>query len=812
LENGKDKKISKMSTPQEAQGYTSKNIQILKGLTAVRKRPAMYIGSTGPLGLHQLVYEVVDNSVDEAMAGYCDTISVVIHVDNSITVHDNGRGIPVDQHETEKMPAATVVMTYLHAGGKFDNNSYKVSGGLHGVGVSCVNALSESLVMEIHRDGDVWEQRFERGVPATELQKIGKTKKTGTTIHFRPDSDIFETTDFSLDTLSSRLRELSFLNSGVTITLVDERTPEEEKRVFYYEGGIASFVEHLNKNKHSLHKKPIFITGENEGVIVEVALQYNDSYQESVFTFANNINTKEGGSHLAGFRASLTRAINSYGKNSGLYSKAKVLPSGEDCREGLTAIISVKLPDPQFEGQTKTKLNNDIRGLVDGVVYEGLNTFFEENPSISKKIVQKIVDAARARDAARKARDLTRRKGLLEVSALPGKLADCQEKDPSMAELFLVEGDSAGGSAKQGRDRRFQAILPLKGKIINVEKARFDKVLGHDEIRTIITALGTGIGQDDFDLSKLRYHKVIIMTDADVDGSHIRTLLLTFFFRQMPELVERGHVYIAQPPLYMVKRGKKQQYIDSEHKLEEFLMDIAQDELTVTVENDGSEYKGVTLKKKLEKLSEYRRLFDRAMMRGVHAKAIKLLLKNNVRFKQNFAEEDRFRELCELIDGDDDLKVVTTKFNEEHGVHEIIATEALNGKTPFRISYEFISNPEFQELIKIFKETEELDNPPYVINDGKTEIRSDNKADLLHSVLELAKKGMKIQRYKGLGEMNPDQLWDTTLNPETRTLLQVSIDDGIKSDEIFTLLMGDEVEPRRDFIISNALYAENVDI
>lgn len=801
-----------MNTPQDSNTYTGKSIQILKGLSAVRKRPAMYIGSTGPLGLHQLVYEVVDNSVDEAMAGYCDSIDVTIHLDDSVTVRDNGRGIPVDEHETEKIPAATVVMTYLHAGGKFDNNSYKVSGGLHGVGVSCVNALSESLVMEIHREGTVWEQRFERGEPVTELRQIGKTKKTGTTVFFKPDSTIFETTNFSLDTLSARLRELSFLNSGITISIVDERLPEPEKRTFYYEGGIASFVDHLNKNKNPLHKKPILITGENEGVVVETAMQYNDSYQEAVFTFANNINTKEGGSHLAGFRASLTRAINTYGKNSGLYSKAKVLPSGEDCREGLTAVVSVKLPDPQFEGQTKTKLNNDIRGVVDGILYEGMTTFFEENPAIAKRVVSKIIDAARARDAARKARDLTRRKGLLEVSALPGKLADCQEKDPAMAELFLVEGDSAGGSAKQGRDRRFQAILPLKGKIINVEKARFDKVLSHDEIRTIITALGTGIGEDDFDISKLRYHKIIIMTDADVDGSHIRTLLLTFFYRQMFDLVEKGHVYIAQPPLYSVTRNRKQHYIESEANMEAYLMEIAQDELRVRVESDGTEYKGVTLRKKLEKLSEYRRLFDRAMMRGVHAKAIKVLLKNNIKFKNNFSDEAKFLELKQLIENDEDLKVVRTAFDEEHGLHEIIAAEALNGKTPFRIGYDFISTPDFQELSKVFKETEELDNPPYIIDDGKNEIRCENKAELLHEVLELSKKGMKIQRYKGLGEMNPDQLWETTLNPETRTLLQVNVDDQIKGDEIFTLLMGDQVEPRRDFIVSNALYAVNIDI
>jgi DNA gyrase subunit B len=794
--------------------YTGESIQILKGLSAVRKRPAMYIGSTGPMGLHQLVYEVVDNSVDEAMAGFCDQIDVAIHIDNSVTVRDNGRGIPVDEHATEKIPAATVVMTYLHAGGKFDNKSYKVAGGLHGVGVSVVNALSEWLEMEIRRDDAVWHQRFERGEPADKLSQTGKMKKngrTGTVVTFRPDRDIFGDIEFSFETLSERLREVSFLNSGLKISIVDERQKGKQNE-FQYKGGIASFVSHLSRNKRMLHPKPIYMSKEVDGVIVECAMQYNEGYQEAIFSFANNINTKDGGSHLAGFRSALTRTINNYGKSSGLFNKTNVLPSGDDVREGLTAVVSVKLPNPQFEGQTKTKLNNDIKGLVEAAINDGVGTYFEENPSVARKIVTKVMDSARAREAARKARDLTRRKGLLEMSSLPGKLADCQEREASAAELFLVEGDSAGGSAKQGRDRRFQAILPLRGKIINVEKARFDKVLAHEEIRTIITALGTGVGKDDFDIGKLRYHKVIIMTDADVDGSHIRTLLLTFFFRQMPELIGHGYVYIAQPPLFRVKRGKRVDYIENEVKLESYLMDIAADEVTVTIESTGEEARGATLRRKLEKLSEYRRLFDRAMMRGIHPRAIKLMLKGDVRYKTTFAEAEKARELGKLIESDAELRLVDTRIDEEHGLYELVAAEALNGKRPFVINYEFVSAAEYQALLKVYKETEEYDNPPYLVTDGKTTFRSETKADLLNHVFELAKKGMVIQRYKGLGEMNPEQLWETTMNPETRTLLQVNVEDAVAADEVFTILMGDEVESRRGFIVKNALYASNIDI
>jgi len=794
--------------------YTGQSIQILKGLSAVRKRPAMYIGSTGSMGLHQLVYEVVDNSVDEAMAGSCDEIGVVIHIDNSVTVRDNGRGIPVDMHATEKIPAATVVMTYLHAGGKFDNKSYKVSGGLHGVGVSVVNALSEWLDMEIRRDGAVWHQRFERGEPVVKLTKTGKMKKAGragTVITFKPDSDIFGEIEYSFETLSERLREMSFLNSGLKIKITDDRQEGKENE-FQYKGGIASFVSHLSRNKRVLHKKPIYLSKEVDGVIVECAIQYNEGYQELVFSFANNINTKDGGSHLAGFRSALTRTINNYGKSSGLFNKAKALPSGDDVREGVMAVVSVKLPNPQFEGQTKTKLNNDIKGLVEAAINDGVGTYFEENPSVARRIVSKSLESARAREAARKARDLTRRKGLLEVSALPGKLADCQERDATAAEIFLVEGDSAGGSAKQGRDRRFQAILPLRGKIINVEKARFDKILAHEEIRTIITALGAGVGKDDFDASKLRYHKVIIMTDADVDGSHIRTLLLTFFFRQMPELIESGYIYIAQPPLFRVKRGKKVEYIENEVKLEGFLMDIAADEITVTIEGTGEEIRGAMLRRKLEKLSEYRRLFDRAMMRGVHPRAIKLLLKGDVRYKTTFADADKAKELSDMLGADSELRLIETRFDEEHGLHELVMTESLNGKRPFVINFEFVGAAEYQALLKVYKETEEFDNPPYLVTDGKTILRSESKADLLNHVFELAKKGMVIQRYKGLGEMNPGQLWETTMNPEIRTLLQVNIDDAVGADEIFTILMGDEVEPRRGFIVKNALYTSNIDI
>jgi DNA gyrase subunit B len=798
--------------PQNEAAYSGDNIQILKGLSAVRKRPAMYIGSTGALGLHQLVYEVVDNSVDEAMAGVCTEITVTIHVDNSVTVTDNGRGIPVDYNEAEKLPAATIVMTVLHAGGKFDNSSYKVSGGLHGVGVSCVNALSEDLRMEIHREGAVYEQSFKKGDPDSELVQIGTTKKRGTTITFKPDTEIFEETVYNIDTLTTRLRELSFLNSGLRIILTDERGDHNEVKDFHYDGGIVSFVEHMNRNKGVLNKKPIAITGENDDVLIETAIQYNDKFQEQVFTFANNINTKEGGSHLAGFRAALTRAINGYGRSSGLYAKAKVIPSGDDVREGLTAVVSVKLPDPQFEGQTKTKLNNDIRGNVDGVIYEGLTTFFEENPKVAKAIISKTLDASRAREAARKARDLTRRKGLLEMSSLPGKLADCQERDPAMAEIFLVEGDSAGGSAKQGRDRRFQAILPLKGKIINVEKARFDKVLNHDEIRTIITGLGTGIGSDDFDISKLRYHKIIIMTDADVDGSHIRTLLLTFFYRQMPELIERGFVYIAQPPLYRISKGKKSKYIDNEEMMESYMLDMAAEGITVTINANGSVVKGDRLRKKLAKLSEYRRMFDHVLMRGIHYEAVKIMLSGNIRYKANFQEKEKVEQFQNLLKQEEALEVVDCRIDEEHGLYEIYVREANKGKVPFVINHEFVMSPDFQKLLTVFKEIEEFDSPPYIISDGKVEEQCDSRSALLQQVFELTKKGLRVQRYKGLGEMNPDQLWDTTLNPEVRTLLQVQIEDAVSADEIFTLLMGDEVEPRRDFILSNALYTTNIDI
>ena len=806
------KKIKKAAEGKAKDGYTGESIQILKGLSGVRKRPAMYIGSTGPLGLHQLVYEVVDNSVDEAMAGFCDNIGVTIRIDNSVAVEDDGRGIPVDKHATEKIPAATVVMTYLHAGGKFDNKSYKVAGGLHGVGVSVVNALSEWLEMEIRRDGVVWQQRFERGEAVGKLVKIGKTKKNGTTITFRPDGETFELIDFSFETLCERLREMSFLNSGLRISITDEREAEPKRREFHYKGGISSFVQHLSRNKNTLHTKPIYIIGESEGVQVEASLHYNEGYQEAIFSFANNINTKDGGAHLVGFRSALTRAVNAYGRNSGLFNKAKVLPSGDDAREGLTAVISVKLPNPQFEGQTKTKLNNDIKGLVEGVVYDGVGTFFAENPRVAKRIVGKVLESARAREAARKARDLTRRKGLLESSSLPGKLADCQEHDVYSSELFLVEGPSAGGSAKQGRDRRFQAILPLRGKIINVEKARFDKILGHEEIRVIITALGTGIGKDDFDIGKLRYGKVIIMTDADIDGSHIRTLLLTFFFRQMLDLVERGHVYIAQPPLFRVKHGKRIDYIENEAKLESFLLDIAAEKVDVTIESSGEKIRGATLRRKLEKLTEYRRLFDRALMRGIHPRALKLLLRNGIRYKHTFAEKERTDKLKKMLDGDAEFRVLEVRLDEEHGLHELLVTEAINGKRPFLVGYDFVATPEYQGLLRLYRETEEFDNAPYLVSDGKREARSESKAGLLNDVFELAKRGMTVQRYKGLGEMNPEQLWETTMNPESRTLLQVKIEDAVEADEIFTLLMGDEVEPRRDFIVANALFAANVDV
>jgi DNA gyrase subunit B len=777
----------------------------------------MYIGSTGELGLHHLVYEVVDNSVDEALAGFCDTIEVTIHMDNSITVVDNGRGIPTDIHKQEGRSAAEVVLTVLHAGGKFDSNSYKVSGGLHGVGVSCVNFLSEWLKLEIWRDGKTHEQEYKVGFPVAPLKVTGKTTKRGTKVTFRPDGDIFETTVFSFEKLSERLREKAFLNKGIRIIIKDEREEGEKSHEFYYKGGIAEFVKHLNKNKSALHDKPLYFEMVSDELSIEVSMQYNDSYDEKIFSFANNINTVDGGTHLSGFRGALTRTINAYAESSGMLKNSKVGLSGDDVREGLVAVISVKIPQPQFEGQTKGKLNSPVKGPVESFLNERLAEFFEQNPVVAKKIVGKAVDASRAREAARKAREIVR-KSAMAGSGLPGKLADCQEKDPAASELYLVEGDSAGGSAKQGRDRKNQAVLPLKGKILNVERARFDKMLGHGEIKALITALGTGIGKEDFDVNKLRYHKICLMTDADVDGSHIRTLLLTFFYRQMPELVENGHVYIAQPPLYKVKRGKKEEYIKDEKAMFRYLMRQATSD--VQVQADGRTVEGRELARTLEQTVEYRNYFERYARRlhnderllnailDAFAGRDGVLAKRNVKLRKVFEQEDLMAEVEGKIAAAGYKTELTS--DEEHGLSEIEITFP-NGQT-LMFNWDMASYVEFQKAVELRSELEISFPGPYVLGENGKSEQITRRAELLDRVLALAKKDLTIQRYKGLGEMNPEQLWETTMNPEKRTLLQVRIEDAIETDGIFTVLMGDHVEPRRKFIEDNALDVKNLDV
>ncbi|MGI8544749.1 MAG: DNA topoisomerase (ATP-hydrolyzing) subunit B [Aridibacter sp.] len=799
------------------QEYNEGSITVLEGRDAVRKRPAMYIGSTGDIGLHHLVYEVVDNSVDEALAGYCDTIEVAIHLDNSITVVDNGRGIPVGIHEKEGRSAAEVVMTVLHAGGKFDSNSYKVSGGLHGVGVSCVNFLSERLRMEIWRDGKTYEQEYAAGIPVAPIKEIGTTKKRGTKITFKPDRDIFETEIYSFEKLSERLREKAFLNKGIRIFITDERGDDEETKEFYYKGGIAEFVSHLNKNKPTLHDKPIYFEQNGEEFSCEIAMQYNDSYNEKVYSFANNINTVDGGTHLSGFRSALTRTVNNYAKSSGLLKNSKIALQGEDIREGIMAVISVKIPQPQFEGQTKGKLNSPVDGEVSSFLYEKLTDYFDENPKVAKTIVGKAVDAARAREAARKAREIVR-KSALSSSTLPGKLADCQEKDPALSEVYLVEGDSAGGSAKQGRDRRNQAVLPLKGKILNVEKARFDKMLGHGEIQALITALGTGIGKDDFDLEKLRYHKVVIMTDADVDGSHIRTLLLTFFYRQMPELVEQGHIYIAQPPLYKVKRGKKEQYIKDEPEMFEYLMEQAVSNIEIT--SNGEEVTGKTLMKYLQQTVQYnrfasklaRRLGNNEKLRDVIVDAFSgkdgVLHQKYVSIRKVFENEDLMAQVeGKIAEAGYRTELLT---DEEHGLAEIEIFVENTQSVMF--DWNIASYIEFQKTVEMKAYLEEKFPTPFTMTKKDEILETEDRIELLDAIIGGAKKEIGIQRYKGLGEMNPEQLWETTMNPEGRTLLQVRIEDAIETDEIFTILMGDQVEPRRAFIESNALDVKNLDV
>ncbi|HMG75381.1 MAG TPA: DNA topoisomerase (ATP-hydrolyzing) subunit B [Pyrinomonadaceae bacterium] len=813
-----------MATPSsnlknKKETYDSSSIAVLEGRDAVRKRPAMYIGSTGEIGLHHLVYEVVDNSIDEALAGYCDTVEVNIHLDNSITVIDNGRGIPVDMMKKERRSAAEVVMTKLHAGGKFDSNAYKVSGGLHGVGVSVVNFLSESLHLEIWRDGLTYEQDYARGIPVERLEQTGKTRKRGTKITFKPDPQIFDTTEFVFDKLSERLREKAFLNKGIRITIKDEREEPEKSHEFYYRGGIAEFVKHLNKSKSVLHDKPIYFERVSDVLAIEVAIQYNDGYDEKVYSFANNINTVDGGTHLSGFRSAFTRTINAYAQSSGLAKNFKTSLTGDDVREGLVAVISVKLPQPQFEGQTKGKLNSDVKGAVESFLNERLTEFLEQNPTVARRIVGKSLDAARARDAARKAREIVR-KGAMGSTMLPGKLADCQERDPALSEIYIVEGDSAGGSAKQGRDRKNQAILPLKGKILNVEKARFDKMLGHSEIKSLITALGTGIGKEDFDASKLRYHKIILMTDADVDGSHIRTLLLTFFYRQMAELVEKGYVYIAQPPLFKVKRGKKEEYIKDEGLMTRYLMRMATADMTVKSVGANQDIEGKALAQSLEKLVDLKRYCERTIRRlGGDARLLDVLLeafagkkgvwrKEGLTLRGIFQDGDLIAKVEKALDKAGFKTDLST--DEEHGLWEIEVTTTSGVNVA--IDWNFASYVEFQKAVELYMILEDELAPPFITGTNGTSEEISTREELLQKVLAAAKKDLSIQRYKGLGEMNPEQLWETTMNPEKRTLLQVRIDDAVETDDIFSILMGDAVEPRRKFIEDNALDVRNLDI
>ena len=837
-------------TAADVADYSADKIKVLEGLEAVRKRPAMYIGSTGPSGLHHLVYEIVDNSIDEALGGFCDEVNATIHIDGSVTVIDNGRGIPVDRHESGKS-AAEVVLTVLHAGGKFDNDSYKVSGGLHGVGVSVVNALSETLDLEIWRNGQVYQQSYERGKPVRDLEMTGTTKRRGTKVTFKPDPEIFETTVFSFDTLAQRLRELAFLNGGIVITLDDERDGKSHK--FHYEGGIVSFVTHLNTNKAAVNEKPIYMRGEKDGIDAEIALQWNDGYAETIYTFANNINTHEGGTHLSGFRSALTRTMNAYATKNNLAKDLKESVSGEDIREGLTAVISVKIPHPQFEGQTKTKLGNtEVKGIVETILNDKLGAYLEENPGVARRIVGKTIDAARAREAARKARDLVRRKGALDGSSLPGKLADCQERDPALCELYIVEGESAGGSAKQGRDRRFQAILPLKGKILNVEKARFDKMLGSDEIKTMIAALGCGIGAEDFDIAKLRYHRIIIMTDADVDGSHIRTLLLTFFYRQLPQVIANGYIYIAQPPLFRAKRGKSETYIKDERELDAFLIKRAVEGRTIRIPVTKVEIAGADLEKLLHKMVAHQKFLHVVERRGHPREIVEALVAAGAD-REYFADKDRLEQLARTLTTP--LRAVTVQRDEEHNRYLLHIDDRSSGyPRQHVIGVDFVTAAEYRTLLANRRDIPSFENGIIVTTtvtdgregqdglegqDGTADVAQDGAKvvqdvspavgkpsakqkpadvhlrtldELVEFFIAAGKKGIAVNRYKGLGEMNPDQLWATTMDPQIRTLLQVRAEDHTEADLMFTTLMGDQVEPRRKFIEDNALDVKNLDV
>ncbi len=810
--------------PVQSDDYGVDKIKILEGLEAVRKRPSMYIGDTSERGYHHLVFEVVDNSIDEAMAGVCDSIVVTIHVNGSITVEDNGRGIPTDIHPEEGISGVEVVLTKLHAGGKFENKAYKVSGGLHGVGVSVVNALSERLSVEVKRDGSVFFQEFERGQPNSPLKKIGTSAERGTRVTFFPDKQIFtEIEGFKYDILAGRFRELAFLNAGVRIVFEDERAGRKQE--FHYEGGINSFVKHLNKTKAPLFPEPIYFSEERNGFSLEVSLQYNESYTEAVYSFANNINTIEGGTHLAGFRTALTRAVNNHATSRGILKSADEKLEGEDIREGLTAIISVKIPQPQFEGQTKTKLgNSEVKGLVEQMLGDKLSSFLEENPSVSRLIITKAMEAARARDAAKRARELVRRKGALDSMALPGKLADCQNENPADCEIYLVEGDSAGGSAKQGRDRKNQAILPLKGKILNVEKARFDKMLAFEEIRTIITALGCGIGQDDFNVEKLRYHKVVIMTDADVDGSHIRTLLLTFFFRQMPQLIERGYLYIAQPPLYRLKRGKAEHYLHDEKAFEAFIFNAGAQNIAVRGQGAKLELRGRELESFLREISDASRILDVFELHGVERTVIAAaaLLKNFSREVVN--EKGKLEECAEQISSwlqtsapEIEVLSATVSPDKEHGGSRIdFATRRSGTKRVTKVDFALFNNEDFKQLQLLLRRAEVLGEAPYQLTEdgekGGFSKSCQTVFDIRQVLIDRGRTGFTVTRFKGLGEMSPVQLWETTLDPVKRTMLQVRIEDAIESDTLFTLLMGDVVEPRRQFIEENALRVRNLDI
>ncbi len=804
--------MDKTNANFEDRSYTADNIKVLEGLEAVRVRPAMYIGSTGTAGLHHLVYEVVDNSIDEAMGGFCDKIEVTVHFDNSVTVNDNGRGIPVDMHKEEGKTAAEVVMTTLHAGGKFDKESYKMSGGLHGVGVSVVNALSSKLELEIKRGGNVYIQKYSCGKPTTPLKQAGKSAKRGTKVTFWPDEEIFETIEFNYSVLARRLKELAFLNQGLTIMLNDERV--DKKEVFYFKGGIVEYVKYLVGSKERIHNTPIFLATKKEDIEIEIAFQYVESYNETIFTFVNNINTVEGGTHLSGFKSGITRTINNFAQTNNLLKDYKEVFSGDDVREGLTAVVSIRIKDPQFEGQTKAKLgNSDVKGIVESFVNKKLGDFFDENLTVARAIINKVLLAAKAREASKKAKDLVRKSNLLESTTLPGKLADCQSKNPEDSELYLVEGDSAGGSAKQGRDRRFQAILPLRGKILNVEKASATKMLENDEIKKMIAALGVGIGKDVYDIEKLRYHKIVVMTDADVDGSHIRTLIMTFFFRQMQSLIEKGYLYLAQPPLYLIKKGQTKVYLKNEKELENFLFIKIGDEVVFYNKDFRSEIlKGPKLLKFIKLVHKKNLLMSNLEKRGMPRPLTKKLVRI-IDSENDFRDKNKAKEIALKLQKDFPCKGVDIKFDKEYGAYTLDIEFELNGVNTHKIiDHDFLTGPEFSDIKELYGKLDELPSAPYFIEIGKENFVQDNRKELVTFLFERLQKGLTIQRYKGLGEMNPEQLWETTMDPENRTLLQVGINDFHECEEIFDTLMGNDSTKRRDFIQQNALNVRNLDI